>query len=200
MKKILSYLYKIHNRLSREVHQFYYRLYNSIIGIYMQKNEGAIIEPRQLKGVNHISIGKNTRVLHGAILTAWETEKYGTPLISIGDNTNIGEHSHITAANSIRIGNNVLTGRYVFISDNSHGQFCIDQLDMNPLLRPLNVKGPVVIEDNVWICERCCILSGVTIGKGSIIAANAVVTHDIPPYSIAAGVPATVIKSISKNE
>ena len=166
----------------------------------MPKNEGLIMSPHQLVGLKYIHIGKNTKVLQDAILTAWESEEYNTPLITIGDNTNIGEHSHITAVKSITIGNNVLTGRYVFISDNSHGQFKTDQLDTNPLQRPLYVKGPVVIEDNVWICERCCILSGVTIGRGSIIAANAVVTHDVPPYSIAAGVPAKVIKTILRNE
>lgn len=200
MKEIVFIIYKVYNRLFKITTESYYHLYNKVIGKYMSQNDGLIIAPHKLKGLSSISIGKNTKLLHGAILTAWETKEYGPPLISIGENTNIGENSHITAAKSIKIGNNVLTGRYVFISDNSHGQFSAEQLDINPLQRPLIVKGPVVIEDNVWICERCCILSGVTIGKGSIIAANAVVTHDIPPYSIAAGVPAKVIKTISKNE
>ncbi len=66
----------------------------------------------------------------------------------------------------------------------------------NPIHRPLVVKGPIVIEDNVWIGERVCILSGVNIGKGAIIAANSVVTHDVPEYCVAAGSPAKVIKQI----
>ena len=62
--------------------------------------------------------------------------------------------------------------------------------------RRLHSKGPIIIEDNVWIGENACILENVRIGKCSIIGANAVVTHDIPPYSVAVGVPAKVIKTI----
>lgn len=59
--------------------------------------------------------------------------------------------------------------------------------------RRLGCKGPIIIEDNVWLCEGVVVLSGVRIGKSSIIGANSVVTHDIPPYSIAVGIPAKVI-------
>lgn len=70
---------------------------------------------------------------------------------------------------------------------------------MRPILRPLGVKGPVKIGDNVWIGDRATILSGVTIGEGAIIAANAVLTHDVPAYTVVGGVPAKVIKFL-KNE
>lgn len=62
--------------------------------------------------------------------------------------------------------------------------------------RPLTSKGSVVIEDNVWIGQNAVILSGVTIGHGSIIGTNSVVSGDIPPDSVAAGSPARVIKSM----
>lgn len=55
-------------------------------------------------------------------------------------------------------------------------------------------KGPVIIEDDCWLGFNCEVLSGVHIGKHSIVAARAVVTKDIPPYSIVAGNPARVIK------
>lgn len=61
------------------------------------------------------------------------------------------------------------------------------------------MKGPVKIGDNVWIGDRATILSGVTIGEGAIIAANAVLTHDVPAYTVVGGVPAKVIKFL-KNE
>lgn len=96
------------------------------------------------------------------------------------------------ACSQITIDDNLLTGRYVYISDNSHGR----ELLLLPHKRLLHVKGPFVIGNNVWICEHACVLSGVTIGDGAIIAANVVFTHDIPPYSIAAGVPAKVIKCL----
>ena len=62
--------------------------------------------------------------------------------------------------------------------------------------RDLHIKGPVLIEDSVWIGDNVVVLSGVTIGKGSVIGANSVVTKDIPPYSMAVGCPAKVIKKL----
>ncbi|MBR0310679.1 MAG: hypothetical protein IJQ97_07320 [Paludibacteraceae bacterium] len=55
----------------------------------------------------------------------------------------------------------------------------------------------VVIDDNVWIGEKSSILPGVHIGRGAIVAANSVVTHDVPAYSVVAGVPAKVIKQLN---
>ena len=57
-------------------------------------------------------------------------------------------------------------------------------------------KCPVVIEDNVWIGEKASIMPGVHIGKGAIIAANSVVTHDVPAYAVVAGVPAKIVKQL----
>lgn len=65
---------------------------------------------------------------------------------------------------------------------------------MHPNVRPLYSKGPIVIGNNVWIGEKVAVLGGVKIGDGAIIGANAVVTHDVPPYSIAVGCPAKIIK------
>ena len=94
------------------------------------------------------------------------------------------------------IGNNVLTGPRVLITDNAHGDSLFKLLDTAPIERFLYSKGKVVIEDNVWIAEGAMIMPGVRIGKGSIIAANSVVTKDIPPYSVAAGTPAKIIKTM----
>ena len=102
----------------------------------------------------------------------------------------------------IVIGDNtygVLTGRYVYISDNNHGRTDYESLCQQPSERELDIKGPVIIGDNVWIGDKVTILSNVTIGKGSVIACNAVVTKDVPPYSVVGGVPAKVIKQISPN-
>ncbi|MCK7499235.1 MAG: hypothetical protein MZW92_58750 [Comamonadaceae bacterium] len=67
---------------------------------------------------------------------------------------------------------------------------------MPPNLRPVVSKGPVIIEDEVWLGQGVVVLPNVRIGRSSIIGANAVVTHDIPPYSVAAGAPAKVIRTI----
>ena len=89
--------------------------------------------------------------------------------------------------------------RKVMLNDNSHGLFNKEELQIQPNLRPLYSKGPIIIEENIWIGEMVCILGGVHIGKAAIIAAGAVVTKDIPAYSIVAGVPAKVIKILNCN-
>ncbi len=116
------------------------------------------------------------------------------PTLIIGDNVSINAYSHIACINKINIGNNVLIGSNVLITDHSHGK--LERSDIPFVDRHLISKGPVIIEDNVWIGEHACIMPGTTIGTGSIVAANAVVTKDVPPYSLVGGVPAKVIKSI----
>lgn len=151
-------------------------------------------------GEKYISIGDNTSIGDNGRLTAYgyyeKTKQHFTPLLTIGNNCNIGEQSHITAINCIMIGNNVLTGPRVLITDNAHGDSLLKLLDTAPTERFLYSKGKVVIEDNVWIAEGAMIMPGVRIGKGSIIAANSVVTKDIPSYSVAAGTPAKIIKTM----
>ena len=118
------------------------------------------------------------------------------PQLKIGDRVSLGEYSHITCANKVTIGDGVLTGRFVLITDNSHGNNTNETADIAPLAREIHSNGPVHIGENVWIGDKVTILPNVTIGKGCIIAANAVVTKDIPEYSVAAGIPAKVIKTI----
>lgn len=153
------------------------------------------------EGLNRISIGSNCKVGRYAVITAWENfnKRSYAPQIVIGNNCSIGEFVHITAIKSIIIGNNVLMGRRVTISDNSHGlNESLAELQIPPNQRNLYSKGGIVIEDNVWIGDKATILSGVRIGFGSIIGANAVVTKDIPAYSIVGGVPARILRKIKE--
>lgn len=73
----------------------------------------------------------------------------------------------------------------------------MEEADTAPLFRSLHSEGAVIIEDNVWIGEGAMIMPNVHIGKGAIVAANSVVTHNIPPYTVAGGVPAKVIKTLN---
>ncbi|MBQ9641915.1 MAG: acyltransferase [Bacteroidaceae bacterium] len=123
-------------------------------------------------------------------------DQHFNPHFSIGNDSCIGDDSHLTCINEIRIGNNVRMGRKIFITDNAHGASDPALLDIRPNLRPMVSKGPVIIEDNAWIGEMVCIMPGVTIGRGAIIGANAVVTKDVPPYSLVGGNPARVIKQL----
>jgi len=118
------------------------------------------------------------------------------PSVTIGDRVQINDYVHIAATNSVKIGNDVLIASKVFITDHNHGRYSGDFQD-DPRIPPASrnlVFAPVTIDDNVWIGELVSILPGVIIGKGAIIGANSVVNSNIPEYSIAAGVPARVIK------
>lgn len=147
-------------------------------------------------GESAIHLSSNCEIRENCVITAWHEYrdiKY-SPSIFIGQNVQIGAYTHITSINSIYIGNNVLTGRWVTISDNNHGDTQTETLTTPPRERPLLSKGGVKICDNVWLGDKTTILAGVTIGEGAIVAANSVVTKDVPPHTIVAGNPAKIIK------
>lgn len=153
----------------------------------------------ELIGGEYITVGNETCLGKSIVLTAWDYfkgQKF-TPSISIGNGVSIGDYSHITAIDKIVIGDGVLTGRYVTITDNSHGLPDLNDANVLPTNRTLTSKGPVIIGENVWIGEKASIMPGVIIGKGSVVAANAVVTKDVLPYCMVAGVPAKVIKQLN---
>ncbi len=152
-----------------------------------------------LEGLENITIGDNNIIESGLQLTAWKNIT-PTVRISIGDGCMIRHGAHISATNCITIGNNLLTGTNVFITDNSHGNTSFNSMKQPPDDRPIVSKGAVIIGDNVWLGNNVCVLSGVTIGNNAIIGANSVVTHDIPAFCIAGGVPARIIKTIKENE
>lgn len=187
---MLYKLYTLSQRINRKLRVIFI---NSIIRNKMRSHQGTIIRPHELKGLKYISVGKDTIIADGAIITAHDNhngQNY-SPEINIGDRCCLGEHIHISAIDKVEIGDNVLTGRYVYISDNNHGG--IKDLSLPPASRPLSSKGPVIIGNNVWIGEHVCILSGVRIGNNAIIAANAVVTRDIPDNALVGGIPAVLI-------
>lgn len=149
-------------------------------------------------GEKNIYFGDNTIIQSHSIIACWSryNEQIFSPSITIGDNCDIGEYNHITACNRITIGNGLLTGRFVIITDNGHGEFDKDSAIIPPAKRKLISKGDVVIGNNVWLGDKVSILAGVHIGDNVIVAANAVVTKNIPSNCIAAGVPAKIIKTL----
>lgn len=115
--------------------------------------------------------------------------KYGT--LTTGKNSHIGIGAVITCRAAITIGENALIAEYVTIRDQDH---CFGP---GRITAPSEfTTAPVVIGKNVWIGAKATVTKGVTIGDNVVIGANSVVTRDIPPNSIAAGVPARVIRSI----
>jgi len=121
-----------------------------------------------------------------------------SPKIEIGYGVFMNYNCHIGAIDHIHIGNNVLMGSNVLITDHSHGHNVADEMDTPPVMRELYSKGPVIIEDNVWIGENVCILPKVHIGKGCIIAAGSIITHDVPEYTIVGGNPGRIIRKLKQ--
>lgn len=150
------------------------------------------------KGEKYINLGFNVRLGKYGTLTAWDKylDKIYRPQIIIKNNVSIGNSFHITAINSILIEENVLMGQKVTISDNSYGKSDFESLKIPPTKRDLYIKGSLKISKNVWIGDKAPILGNISIGEGSIVASNSVVTKNVPSYSIVAGVPAKIIKTL----
>ena len=153
----------------------------------------------QIRGAQYIQIGDNFNAGRGTTLQAWDTYKNQkfNPQIIIGNNVMLTDYIQISAINKVVLGDNLLVGQNVYISDNSHGNADETALEVAPIERPLTSKGPVIIGKNVWIGRGAVILSGVTVGDNAIIGANSVVTKDVPANSVVAGVPAKLIKYLT---
>lgn len=135
--------------------------------------------------------------LHGRHFRFDPDGEYTFANIYAGDDVSLGDRPMLIASKAaIRIGNKVIFGPEVTIRGGNHttsyvGRFMADVGDDEK--RPED-DSDVLIEDDVWVGTRAIILHGVMIGRGAIVAAGAVVTKSVPPYSIVAGVPGRVLK------
>lgn len=166
------------------------------IRTYFTFSQARIIRfPIDIRGKKFIRIDKGFTTGVGCRIEAYPEGDNNT--LFIGKNFQMNDYVHITAMRSVTIGNNVLLASKIYISDCTHGSYLGNEYDSSPdtppVERPLFSK-PVVIEDNVWLGEFVSVLPGVTIGKGTIVGANSVVSKSLPPYVIAVGTPAKPIK------
>jgi acetyltransferase-like isoleucine patch superfamily enzyme len=152
-----------------------------------------IIKPDLLTNTRFIAIGRQVEIYKGARLEAVGSLEGQKPKIVIGDGTSIQFYFHCGAAESVTIGKNVVIAGRVYITDHDHE---FDHPDLPAVKAGLRAL-PVVIEDEVWLGEGCTILKGVRIGKRAVVGANAVVTKDVPAFTVVGGVPAKVIKKIN---
>lgn len=123
--------------------------------------------------------------------------KIGSPFqVEIGNHVGINHHVELGGQFGLKIGDYVMIGPYSQILTANHKFESIE--------KPMKLQGidggPIIIEDDVWIGSFVVILPHVRIGKGSIIGAHSVVTHDVAPYSIMGGVPAKLIKYRSSKQ
>ncbi|MGH4052327.1 MAG: DapH/DapD/GlmU-related protein [Clostridium sp.] len=153
--------------------------------------------PIYVRGKKFLGYGEGFTTGYSCRLEMFDALECQEKKIVIGKNCKIGDYVHISAGESVTIGDNCLMASKIFISDSSHGNYSvgtdISSPDTAPDSRPLHTKA-VSIGNNVWIGENVCILLGVNIGDGCIIGANSVVNRDIPSNCIAVGMPAKIIK------
>ncbi len=111
--------------------------------------------------------------------------------ITIGKGTVVNTHCYLDGRGGLKIGSNVNISSHVLLVAGSHevqdGEYF------------LGFAKPITIEDYVWLCTRSTILAGVTVGRGAVVAAGAVVTRSVEPYTIVAGVPARKIGERNTN-
>lgn len=169
MSKIIRKIHSLWGLFSRTVHRFF-------------------VEPFLKSAFG--SCGKNVRVGKRCRIS-------GIQNLYVGDKVALGADTRMMCTRAkIIMNDHIMFGPHVTVITGSHrtdlmGKYMIDVTDSEKL--PENDRD-VIIESDVWVGANCTILQGVTIGRGSVIAAGAVVTKDVPPYAIVGGVPAKVIK------
>lgn len=150
--------------------------------------------PASLHGTERIEIGSDVCVGRNAWLLAHEdNSSRPESVLRIGDGCRFGDGLFLSACTQVRIGNRVLAGRYLHISDHQHahsdpGVAVMDQ--------GVTDGRAVTIGDGSWIGQGVVVCPGVSIGEHSVIGANSVVRSDIPAHSVAAGAPAKVIRTL----
>ncbi|MGG5510445.1 DapH/DapD/GlmU-related protein [Myroides odoratimimus] len=170
-------------------------VFYKIRSLFVFKNARLIRFPFDVRGKRFIKVSKGFTTGFGCRIEAYPINN--EIVLVFGTNVKMNDYVHITAREKVIIGNNVLLASKIYISDCSHGSYGGDEDDSSPLskpdCRPLFSK-PVVIEDNVWLGEFVSVLPGVTIGRGTIVGANSVVSKSLPANVIAVGIPAKPIK------
>lgn len=165
-------------------------------------NSRLIRTPITLRGRKYIDCKKGLTTGVGCRIEAFKpiSGKYS---LRIGQNVQMNDYVHITAMNSVTIGDNTLLASKIYISDSTHGIYkkSVNQSSPNepPVLREYSCES-VSIGKNVWIGEFVSILPGVKVGDGVIIGSNSVVTKDLPQNTICVGNPSKPIKKFNFKE
>ena len=146
-----------------------------------------------LYGERYIRLGAQTIIGPHATLSAGVSPAHDLgdiDAISIGDRCLIGRGSGIVAHESIEIGDDVFTGHHVYVTDANHGYEDVSV----PVGRQFAAPKPVRIGAGSWLGHGAIVLPGANIGRHVVVGAGSVVTGEIPDFSVAVGVPATVVR------
>jgi acetyltransferase-like isoleucine patch superfamily enzyme len=157
---------------------------------YHKRGKNSVIRRRTRIDVlpfNSFSLGE------GSTIEDFSTINNGVGAVIIGNNSRIGIGNVVIGP--VTVGNNVILAQNIVMSGLNHGY---EDIDLPIHKQPVST-APIFIEDDSWIGANAVVTAGVTIGKHCVIAAGAIVTKDIPPYSIAVGNPARVIKQYNKD-
>lgn len=151
-----------------------------------------IFKSLRINGKQYISIYKNVRIKKYCWLIAMKIDEYDPELV-IHEGCAIGDYNHIASVRKVVFEKNVLTANNVYISDNLHSY---EDVHTPVMFQPVRYKSEVYIGEGSWIGENACVI-GARIGKQCVVAANSVVTEDVPDYCVVAGVPARIIRRYS---
>lgn len=179
------------NKLKLALRYLYFNLFNRFYHLGWPVGFGAGVS---IRNAEYISLGNNVFIDNHVVLQlSDEHYKYGSksPKLEIEDKVTIGLGTMISAAAHIMIKKNVLIAQHCFIGDHDH-----EYEDINVPIRYQGLRNvrPDVINEGSWIGANVTVCSGVSIGRNSVIGANSVVKDDIPDFTLAAGVPAKIIK------
>jgi acetyltransferase-like isoleucine patch superfamily enzyme len=183
-------------------------LLNHAIGILAQLNTGVTVGKKSKVCWTRIRVPRGARITIGksSILHCNIAFDSDAGQVTIGDRVYIGR-SHLACHNKIDIGNDVIISWGVTIVDhNSHSLYWEQRKnDVSNWARGAKQwegvrRAPVMIEDKVWIGFNAIVLKGVTIGEGAIVGAGAVVTRNVPAYTVVAGNPAHPIRELTSSE
>jgi acetyltransferase-like isoleucine patch superfamily enzyme len=141
-----------------------------------------------------VKIGANSIVMHRAVLHVYNFRDMPHSGITIGEDCLIGEFTVIRGQGGVTIGDRVYTSPMTQIIAVNH---IFENPDVPFIEQGIRAEG-IQIEDDVWLGSNSVITDGVHIGKGAVVAAGAVVTRDVPPHTLVAGIPAKVIKEIAR--
>lgn len=151
-----------------------------------------ISPPFRFRGLHQMVFGEGVRIHENCWLqTVGDADGNAAPKLVIQSHTGIGMGAQISAARQIVLGEYVLLGRNVFISDHSHA---FRDPDIPIVQQGIDGIAPVSVGAHTWLGHNAVVLAGVTIGRHCVIGANSVVKTSIPDYSVAVGAPARVVR------